>query len=97
MSINLSDIVILSIKGSDHCCIVSLISKNEAINLLQNTDLTKKKRNIINLFSYIKMGKEILMFGNTEIEENKFYRHKTLISLRDVDIEKVLVLVKLSH
>ena len=97
MSINLSDIVILSIKGSDHCCIVSLINKNEAINLLQNTDLTKKKRNIINLFSYIKMGKEILMFGNIEIEENKFYRHKTLISLRDVDIEKVLVLVKLSH
>ena len=42
MSINLIDIDILNIKGSDYCCIISLISKNEAINLLQNADLTKK-------------------------------------------------------
>ena len=42
MSVNLSDIVILNIKGSDYCCAVSLISKNEAINLLQNTNLTEK-------------------------------------------------------
>ena len=27
-----SDIAILNIKGSDYCCIISLISKNEAIN-----------------------------------------------------------------
>ena len=25
------------------------------------------------------MGKEILTFGNIEIEKNKFYRHKTSI------------------
>ena len=25
------------------------------------------------------MGKEILAFGNIEIEKNNFYRHKTLI------------------
>ena len=31
MSINLSDIVILNIKGSDYCSIVGLISKNSAI------------------------------------------------------------------
>ena len=42
MSVNLSDIAILSIKGSDCRCIISLISKNEAINLLQNADLTEK-------------------------------------------------------
>ena len=42
MSINLSDIAILNIKGSDYRCIISLISKNEAINLMQNADLTKK-------------------------------------------------------
>ena len=42
MSINLSDIAILNIKGSDYCCIISLISKNEATNLLQNADLTEK-------------------------------------------------------
>ena len=34
MSMNLSDIAILNIKGSDYCCIINLISKNEAINLL---------------------------------------------------------------
>ena len=30
---NLSDIAILNIKGPDYPCIISLISKNEAINL----------------------------------------------------------------
>ena len=38
MSINLSDIAILNIKGSDYWFIISLISKNEAINLMQNAD-----------------------------------------------------------
>ena len=42
------------------------------------------------------MGKEILTLGNTEIEKNKSYRHKTPILLGDVDIEKVLVSNKIS-
>ena len=42
MSVNLSDIAILNIKGSDYCCIIELISKNEAINLMHNVDLTGK-------------------------------------------------------
>ena len=42
MSINLSDIANLNIKGSDYCCIISLITKNEAIKLLQNADFTEK-------------------------------------------------------
>ena len=42
MSVNLSDIAILNIKGADYRCIIGLISKNEAINLLQNADLTEK-------------------------------------------------------
>ena len=42
MSIDLSDFAISNIKGSDYCCINSLISKCEAINILQNTDLTEK-------------------------------------------------------
>ena len=46
MSINLGDIAILIIKCSDYRCIVSLIRKNEAINLLQTDDLTEKKGNI---------------------------------------------------
>ena len=42
MCINLSDIAILNIKGSNYHCIISLISKNEALKLIQNADLTKK-------------------------------------------------------
>ena len=36
------NIAILHIKGSDYRCIISLISKNETINLMQNSDLTVK-------------------------------------------------------
>ena len=63
MSMNLSDIATLKIKGSDYRCTISLISKNEATNVMQNADLTEKKWNIIkhkHLLSHIKMGKEIL-------------------------------------
>ena len=42
MSINLSDITILNIKGSDYRCVISLISKNETIKLMQNAGLTEK-------------------------------------------------------
>ena len=34
MFINFSDIAILNIKGSDYRCIIKLISKNEAINIM---------------------------------------------------------------
>ena len=44
MSENLSNIAILNIEDSDYCCIIiSLISKNEAMKLLQNADLTKNR------------------------------------------------------
>ena len=39
---NLSDITILNNKDSAYRCIISGISKNKAINLIQNIDLTKK-------------------------------------------------------
>ena len=42
------------------------------------------------------MGKEISSFGDIEIEKNKFYLYKSPIILKDVDIEKVLVLSKIS-
>ena len=45
MSISLIDIANLYIKGSDYRCTISLISKNEVINLLQNADLIKKVEN----------------------------------------------------
>ena len=41
------------------------------------------------------MGKELLLFGNTEIDKNKFYRNETATFLKDVDIEKVLVSKKI--
>ena len=41
MPISLSNIAILNSKGSDYRCIISLVSKNVAVNLLQNADLTK--------------------------------------------------------
>ena len=39
---NLSDIAILNIKGSEYRCIITLINKNEVIDLMQNADLTEK-------------------------------------------------------
>ena len=42
MSTNLRNITILKIKGPDYCCIISLTSKNDAINLTQNADFTEK-------------------------------------------------------
>ena len=39
---NLSNIAVLNIQGSDYRRIITLISKNDAINLMQNGDLTKK-------------------------------------------------------
>ena len=38
------------------------------------------------------MGKEILLFGDIEIEKNRFYRYKTSIISGDVDNEKVLAI-----
>ena len=44
-----------------------------------------------NLLSHIRMGKEILRFGEIEIKRNKFYRNKTSTFSKDVDTEEVLV------
>ena len=42
MSINLSDIAVLSISGTCYHCIINRISKIETISLQQNVDLNKK-------------------------------------------------------
>ena len=63
MSINLSDIAILNVEGVDYCCIISGISRID------------KEKHIIkykNLLSHIKMGKEILTFGDMEIAKINF-------------------------
>ena len=41
------------------------------------------------------MGKEISTFGNIETEK-KNYRYETPIFLKDVDVEKVFVSIKIS-
>ena len=49
MSLNLSDIAILNIKGVDYWCIISKISKNEVINLIQILTGLKKPEHYKNL------------------------------------------------
>ena len=48
MSINLINIAILRIKSADYRCIISVISKSEAIILMENADLTKKSGTLKN-------------------------------------------------
>ena len=42
------------------------------------------------------MGKKVLTFGDIEIEKKKIYRRKSHASIRDIDMEKVLVSNKVS-
>ena len=39
LSLNISDIAIITVKNVDYCCIIHNISKSEAINLLKNSSL----------------------------------------------------------
>ena len=41
MYMNLSNLAILNIHCADYCCTISRISKSEAINLVENINLTK--------------------------------------------------------
>ena len=47
---------------------------------MQNIDLTERKaQHYRNLLAHIKMGKEILTFGDIKIEKRKNYHHKSPI------------------
>ena len=61
---NLRNIVVLKIKNADYRCIITGVSKSEAIKLLQNIDLTEKKWNIIKIKSN---------------SDTKFNRHSNLM------------------
>ena len=67
--INLSEIATLNIKGYDYHCIISLISKNRTIKLLQNADLAEK------IGAFLKKSKIIVKkykeFLNTYISYKK--------------------------
>ena len=43
---SLSNIAILTFKSNDYHCIINEIRKNEAIDLMQNTDLTEKSKQL---------------------------------------------------
>ena len=58
MSTNLNNIVILSIRGADYCCIITGISKNKAADLLHHAGSSEKKWGIVNyeVFNCIENG-----------------------------------------
>ena len=47
MSINLSDVAILD-TGADYHCVISGLSKSDAINLMQNINLSEKSSTLEN-------------------------------------------------
>ena len=59
MSMNLSNIAISNIKGTNYCYIISRISKTKAINVMQNTNLTEKS-------GTLKKQKFIITYENIE-------------------------------
>ena len=46
MSMSLSNTAILNIKGVDYCCIINLIWKSKAVNLLQKADLKERSKTL---------------------------------------------------
>ena len=53
MSVNVRDIDTLNIKDCDYCCFISLINKNEAINLLQNAPEKSGALSIAKIYIYM--------------------------------------------
>ena len=96
MPVNPGEIAILKVKGSDYRCIISLISKKEAINLFQNADLTEKsgtfstKKRIFfeNIYKNEENNDKIWWYWNPK---TKFHQHKRRISIKNVDIDKIVV------
>ena len=68
MSIKTDNIAILNIWGVDYCCNIYGISKSDAVNLLQNANLTEKTGILLKIITY-KIGKESIRFGDNEIEK----------------------------
>ena len=81
ISVNLSNIAILTICNIDYCCIVTEITKYKAKSVMQKIDLTEKSQNIIKQknLSHIKVGGEVLTFGDIENEKHKYFYCKSPI------------------
>ena len=52
-AMNFNDVAIVSIKGSDYRIHFWYMSKNNAINIMKNSNLNKKKVDHYNFFYYI--------------------------------------------
>lgn len=79
LSMNFNDIVLLKVNGLNYRRIINGINKIEAIYLLKNENLNEKKWNVINVIffsSYIKWKKEIITFGDAEIQKGNFHRSR---------------------
>ena len=67
MFMNLSDIGILNTHSVDYRCIITGISKSEAINVRQNINLTENGT-LPNMKKWcVKTDEELIMFGDIEI------------------------------
>ena len=98
MSMNLIDIAILNITSAISTYNYQWNQQKRCHKLIAKCQFDRKKENIIkheNLLSHIKLGEKDLTFGDFEIEKYKFYRHKSLVSLSQVNIEKILVFNKI--
>ena len=78
-AMNFNDIVIVSVKISDYRIHFWYRSKDDAINIMKNSDLNEKKRIVINFLLYIKMS-----------ETNTYYqRNREIILNRVKDYYKI--------
>ena len=62
MSINLNSVAVLNIHGSDYHCMIVGITKDEAINLLKDTNMAEKSETLQNykiFFIIYKNGQKI--------------------------------------
>ena len=75
MSRSLNNFAILNMKSANYCWVFGSISKREAINLMQNIDLTEIS------ISLIKMGKEILNVTFIRLLFFQRYRYWESISI----------------
>ena len=66
--VSFKDVATVSIKGNDYRIHLYYMSKDEATNLLEKSDLTKK----VGHYKIWLFFTEIITFGNIEIEKNVY-------------------------
>ena len=77
MSVNFNNIAILNINRATLYCSINGDSKSDAVNLLQNVNLTKEKGVLqkfknSKIFTIYKMGETIITFGDIKVKNTNF-------------------------